>query len=164
MDEPSESVKVPEVKGWVRRVVEAAGTVGGSGAEWERRLGWWGVEMGRFLRFCRGLPCGTELGAAMAGYGRYLQGMEPRLEEWRLDQAREALRCFRKGIEGWEIRAGGEEGKVVVRFRVKTRTGAEVVGRGKAGLAGSRRCRGTKRRGRWEMEDRRWELGAWTGW
>jgi hypothetical protein len=38
----------------------------------------------------------------MAGYGRYLKGMEPRLEEWRLDQAREALRCLRKGIEGWE--------------------------------------------------------------
>jgi hypothetical protein len=60
MDEPSESVKVPEVKGWVK-----------------------------------------------AGGGRYLKGMEPRLEEWRLDQAREALRCFRKGIEGWEIRSGG---------------------------------------------------------
>jgi len=57
----------------------------------------------------------------MEGYGRYLKSSEPPLQEWQLDQAREALRCFRKGIENWRIGVADAEGKVEVGFRVRTR-------------------------------------------
>ena len=82
---------VSEVKPWVRRVVAAAGERIELG-EKERRLGWWGVEMSRFLSFCRALPAGTELLDAMKGCGQFLKTSVPSVPEWRLEQAREALR------------------------------------------------------------------------
>ena len=39
-----EAKKSPEVKPWVRRVVEAAGVFMPANADGEQRLGWWGVE------------------------------------------------------------------------------------------------------------------------
>ena len=51
--------KRPEVKPWVRRVVEAAGVEVGEGERGETMMGWWGVEMARFLGFARGLPEGV---------------------------------------------------------------------------------------------------------
>jgi len=84
------SKKAPEVKAWVRRVATAAGVVPES-LESEARLGWWGMEMQRFLSFCQGLPAGTDLRPAMEGYGRFLKSNEPPLADWRLEQAREAL-------------------------------------------------------------------------
>ncbi len=57
-----------------------------------KRLGWWGVEMAKFLRFCKNMPEGTELRPAMEGYGRYLKGAEPPLQDWQLDQRR-GRRC-----------------------------------------------------------------------
>ena len=113
-------------------MAEAAGAAGESGAS-EARLGWWGWEMKRFLTFCEGMPPGTALREAMEGYGRYLRSGDPPLEEWRLEQAREALRCFRKGIENWAILPPDETGKVAVRFRVRTREagdGEEATGAG----------------------------------
>lgn len=134
---PSDSSKSPpEVKPWVRRVVEASGVAVPPTDRGEAMLGWWGVEMARFLAFCRRLPAGTELPAALEGYGRFLKSSDPAPAEWRLDQAREALRCFRKGIENWSIRAaipdegaGGAE-PVEVTFRVRTRE-AGVPGGGR---------------------------------
>ena len=126
MDKPIQAKKAPEVKPWVRRVVAAAGVVAPDTADGEKRLGWWAVEMARFLKFCKTLPEGTGLRPAMEGYGRYLKSMEPPPEDWRMDQAREALRCFSKGIENWHIGAPDAEGKVEVCFRVKARvTGAD---------------------------------------
>ena len=109
----------------MRRVVEAAGVVVPDTADGEKRLGWWGVEMAKFLRFCQSMPEGTDLRPAMEGYGRYLKGSEPPLQEWQLDQAREALRCFQKGIENWCVGAADGEGHVEVGFRVRTRGGVE---------------------------------------
>jgi len=123
--DPSKSA--PEVKPWVRRVVEAAGVEVPSTARGEVMLGWWGVEMARFLGFCRRLPAGTELTAALEGYGRFLKSSDPAPPEWRLDQAREALRCFRKGIENWAICPAGAQGEAEgvglaeVTFRVRPR-------------------------------------------
>jgi len=63
----------------------------------------------------------------LEGYGRFLKSSDPPPAEWRLDQAREALRCFRKGIENWSIRAAIAEERVEgaepneVNFRVRTR-------------------------------------------
>lgn len=49
MNAPMEAKKSPEIKPWVRRVVEAAGVFMPTNGDGERRLGWWGVEMARFL-------------------------------------------------------------------------------------------------------------------
>ena len=119
----------PEVKPWLRRVVEAAGVFVPTDADGDRRLGWWGVKMARFLKFCRTLPAETALRSAMEGYGRFLKSSVPPPQDWQLDQAREALRCFRKGTENWHIAAPDAEGRVEVDFRVKTRgVGAEGEG------------------------------------
>jgi len=40
MNKPIEAKKSPEVKPWVRRVVEAAGVFMPADADGERRLGW----------------------------------------------------------------------------------------------------------------------------
>lgn len=45
MNAPMEAKKSPEVKPWVRRVVEAVGVFMPANADGERRLRWWGVEM-----------------------------------------------------------------------------------------------------------------------
>jgi len=135
---PSDSSKsAPEVKSWVRRVVEASGVEVPPTGRGETTLGWRGFEMARFLGFCRRLPGGTELPAALEGYGRFLKSSDPPPADWRLDQAREALRCFRKGIENWSIRvaiseegAEGSEGSepVEVTFRIRTRGHDAPVG------------------------------------
>lgn len=120
-----EAKSSPEVKPWVRRVVEAAGVCMPVNADGDRRLGWWGVEMARFLKFCKTLPEGTELRPAMEGYGRYIKSQVPVPQDWQLEQAREALRCFQKGVENWHIAAPDAEGRVEVGFRVKTRGGED---------------------------------------
>ena len=97
-------------------------------ADGEKRLGWWGVELARFLKFCKTLPTETALRSAMEGYGRYLKSSVPPPQDWQLDQAREALRCFQKGTENWHIAAPDPEGRVEVGFRVKTRSGEGADG------------------------------------
>ncbi len=124
------STKAPEVKPWVRRVAAAAGVEVESAAG-EARLGWWGVEMQRFLRFCEGMPAGTGLREAMEGYGRFLKADDPPPEEWKLEQVREALRCFQKGTENWEVRPPDETGRVEVRFRARTVLSEEAVRAGR---------------------------------
>ena len=59
MSEPIQAKSSPEVKPWVRRVVEAAGVVLPATPDGEKRLGGWGVEMVKFLRFCKNTPEGT---------------------------------------------------------------------------------------------------------
>lgn len=122
-------------------MVEAAGVEVGEGERGEVMMGWWGVEMARFLGFARGLTEGASLLAAMEGYGRFLNSHEPKLEEWRIDQAREALRVFRKGIENWRVERD-EEGEIRVNFRAKTRVagdvGRESGGRGQESGVGAR--------------------------
>ncbi|MCX6856194.1 MAG: integron integrase [Verrucomicrobia bacterium] len=140
MNEPIELRKSPEVKPWVRRVVEVAGVFMPDTADGERRLGWWGVEIARFLKFCRSLPEGTDLRSAMEGYGRFLKSSVPPPEDWQLDQAREALRCFQKGTENWSIAAPDAEGRVEVGFRVKTR-GAGPMTNDEAGMTNGEKVR-----------------------
>lgn len=110
MNEPREAKKSPEVKPWAGRVTEVAGVFMPENADGERRLGWWGVEMARFLKFCKTLREGTDLRSAMEGYGRYIKSSVPPPQDWQLDQTREALRCFQKGIENWHIAAPDAEG------------------------------------------------------
>ena len=117
--ETSSAKSAPEVKPWVKRIVEAAG-VALESPEAQRRIGWWGLEITRFLSFCRSLPSGTELQDALVGYGQYLKSNVPPLPDWRLEQAREALRCFKRGVQGWTIQPPDAEGRVKVDFRVVT--------------------------------------------
>lgn len=105
INEPIEAKKPPEVKPWVRRAVEATGVFMPANADGEGRLGWWGVEMARFLKFCKTLPEGTDLRAAMEGYGRCVRSSVPTPQDRQLDQVQEVLRCFQKGIENWSIAA-----------------------------------------------------------
>lgn len=142
MNASIEAKKSPEVKPWVRRVVEAAGVFMPSSADAERRLGWWGVEMARFLKFCRTLPAETALRPAMEGYGRYLKNSVPPPQDWQLDQAREALRCFQKGTENWHIAAPDAQGRVEVSFRVKTRMDGTL--NGLTGSGSKSGCRGRR--------------------
>jgi hypothetical protein len=120
----SQNKKAPEVKAWVRRMAAVSGFVPESAAA-EAKLGWYGVELAKFLNFCKGLPAGTDLRHGMEGYGRILKGSEPPLPDWRLEQVREALRLFQKGIGGWHVGAPDETGEVKVDFRIKT-AGAET--------------------------------------
>lgn len=89
--------------------------------------------MERFLEFSKGLPVGSDLKSAMEGYGRYLRGMMPPYEEWRMEQIREALRLFKKGTENWQVKAGVVEGWAEVVFRTK----AGVYGLGDARIWGA---------------------------
>ena len=49
MNAPNSSKSAPEVKPWVRRVVEASGVEVPPTDRGEATLVWWGVEMARFL-------------------------------------------------------------------------------------------------------------------
>lgn len=103
MNAPIEAKKPPEVKPWVRRVVEAADVSIPTNVDGERLLGWWGVEMARFLKFCKTLPAETALRLAVEGYGRYLKSSVPPPQDWQLEQARKSLRCFQKSTENWHM-------------------------------------------------------------
>jgi hypothetical protein len=114
------SPDVPELKPWMERVFRGAGMNVPPSGRAREELGRMGIEMVRFLGFCRELEPGTELVDALKGYGRYLRSNDPPLEGARIDRAREALRVFRQGVDGWHlIRA--ENGSVEVKFRAKAR-------------------------------------------
>jgi hypothetical protein len=110
------------------RVLAASGVaVPGEDGPERQRLAWLGAEMGRFLWFCRDLPVDTPVGRALEAYGRSLKEGEGKYPDWRLDQARDALKLFRNGIEDWRIEEG-ERGREV-RFRVReVRGGDEAEG------------------------------------
>ncbi|MEQ1842742.1 MAG: hypothetical protein ABL994_20265 [Verrucomicrobiales bacterium] len=111
----------PVLKPWMTRILLGAGIpVPPDGSERER-LAWLGVEMQRFLGFSRTLPLETSLLEALESYGQNLKSRQPALEEWRMEQAREALRAFRKGSEGWQV-VDGEKGREV-RVRAKSAEG-----------------------------------------
>jgi integrase len=111
--------KAPVTQPWIRRLAAVSGFVPESAVA-EARLGWYGVELVKFLNFCKGLPANTDLRHAMEGYGRILKGAEPPLPDWRIEQVREALRLFQRGIDGWYVGAADEWGEVKVDFRIKT--------------------------------------------
>jgi Protein of unknown function (DUF2490)/Phage integrase, N-terminal SAM-like domain len=98
-------------------MVVAAGVGPASGSEaWEAELGWWGVQMEAFFRYCQRLTAGTDLDSAMVGYGEWIKGQVPPWPEWRLNQAREALRCFKKGTVNFAL--VDEVGGVAVKYDI----------------------------------------------
>ncbi len=121
-----ERKKEPELKPWMERICRAAGVEVPQGGRGRLRLAWFGVEMSRFLKFCRELPEGTELYDALKGYGQFLKSHDPALEDWRIEQAREALRVFRRGADGWRI-VTKEGGGCEVKFSDETGGGGDWV-------------------------------------
>lgn len=84
------------------------------------KLAWFGIEIQRFLKYCRegAVPAGSDLVDAMHSYGKILHSQHPPMDDWRLEQAREALRLFRKGVTGWHV-VRGDDGSHQVKFRSK---------------------------------------------
>jgi len=78
MNAPMEAKKSPEVKPWVRRVVEAAGVFMPADADGERRLGWWGVEIALFYKVLQNPACGDGTADHAGGLWALLQGVESR--------------------------------------------------------------------------------------
>ena len=94
------------VKDWVRRLVE------GQGVKLpEEKLFWWGVEMERFLAWCRRQGAEASLEAARAGYGREVLESEPAFAPRRLAQVEQALAAFCRGIDHWRWEATERGGK-----------------------------------------------------
>ena len=122
--------------------------------------------MARFLKFCKTLPEGVDLRSAMEGYGRYLKSSVPPPQDWQIEQAWEALRCFQKGTENWHIAAPDAEGRVEVGFRVKTRgAGAEGEGqRAESGTESSSSSYSNSSSERSDQEDLRGRGGAADKW
>jgi hypothetical protein len=112
----------------VRKLAEAAGFGPSHGAEaWEETLGCWGVQLESFFNHCGRLAAGTDLRSAMVGYGEWIKAQMPPWSERRLEQAREALRCLKKGTASFALVE--EAGAVVVTYVVKelpVGTGQEV--------------------------------------
>ena len=112
----------PVLKPWMERILRGAGV---SPVQLEAagiRAAWWGVEMERFLRFCRGMPPGATLEDAIAGYERSFRGAEPPVAGWKLEQIQEALRFFSRGTVDWRIEENPGRG-VDVRFRTRVHDG-----------------------------------------
>ncbi len=105
----------PELQPWMERVFLAVGVKVPQKGRERARYAWLGMDMDRFLSFARTLEPGGSLHDALVGYGNVLHG-DPRMEEWRIEQARQALRVFKKGTEGWEIKE--EQGRTKVKFRI----------------------------------------------
>jgi hypothetical protein len=82
----------------MNRILLGAGIEPASKGSRHKRENWWGVEMMRFLKFCRDPPPGSSLDDCFRGYGAFLKTHDPPLEPWRIEQVREALRVFRRGI------------------------------------------------------------------
>ncbi|MEM7147165.1 MAG: integron integrase [Verrucomicrobiota bacterium] len=77
---------------------------------------WWRIRILSFLKYCREYPetHGHEVVHIAKGYLSSLTE-DPAQKSWQIDQARECLRVFIRGIENWHW----DQGKP--RFRVKTR-------------------------------------------
>jgi len=100
-------------KEWVSRVIATVGV-----KVTDKDAYWLGFHMERFLVYCRKHGALLDLATAVAAYKVFLQQQEPRLPEWRLKQASEALQLFARGIEGWRWETTGEQG-AIPRFRVR---------------------------------------------
>jgi integron integrase len=101
-------------KEWVSRLIAAVGV-----RVPDKEAYWLGFHLERFLTYCRKQGGLLDLATSVAAYKVYLQQQEPRIPEWQLAQAAEALQLFARGIEGWRWETTGPEGPKP-RFRIRT--------------------------------------------
>ena len=85
----------------------------------EDKLFWWGVEMDRFLAWCRRQGREVSLESARTGYWREVLENVPPLPPWRLAQVQQALAAFCRGVDHWRWEEVGGSG-LQPRFRVRT--------------------------------------------
>jgi len=105
--------QAPEVKPWVRRLVEGQRLPLN-----EKVMGWWSFHLDGFLRY--GVKRGERLEVVILGRG-YLQMLQetlPPTASFRLDQTRQALTVFVRGIENWHWEET-PEGTLRPLFRLK---------------------------------------------
>ncbi|MGF1678344.1 MAG: integron integrase [Candidatus Methylacidiphilales bacterium] len=114
----SEAVAAHEVPDWVRRLYAGAGLHVS-----QKRLAWNGVHIEHFLAWCRRQADGAEredLGGLAKVYLDELR--QSSTHAYRVEQAREALAVFYRGVSGWRMERREAEGRVGWQptFRLKT--------------------------------------------
>ena len=80
----------------MRRLVEAQELDLG-----EKGLGWWSYHLDRFLQYCRDRGEQIEVKLLARGFYDSLSQAEPPVSEFRVDQTKQALTAFVRGIEDW---------------------------------------------------------------
>ena len=98
--------------GWMERLFADHGA--GVGVN---RRPWFGRDILRFLDYAklRGAEQ-LDFGILKAAYLESLWHAEPAMEEWKCEQARQALEIFERGVTGW--RWVREDGRWALRFRI----------------------------------------------
>jgi integron integrase len=104
---------LPEVKPWVGRLlIYLPDSVPSD------KKTWIGVEVERFIQFCRSHAVGETIRGAARAYGEGL--LQEGVPEWRLEQARFAVGVALRGIDNWKWERSAE-GKPDLRFRIKAK-------------------------------------------
>ena len=96
----------PEIRPWVRRLFDARGVQAP-----EKRLDWMGVQLERFLTWCRKQVNRGEVDGMSVGYLESLR--EARVPDWQIAQASQALHAFSTGIENWHWLESGSDIRTV---------------------------------------------------
>lgn len=102
---------------WVTRLLDNQGVTIS-----QQEASWWAWDLERFLDYCRIHPHGKpDVRTVARSFFDSLQHAEPPVHPKRLDQVRQALTVFVRGIENWHWETD-ETGALAPRFRVKPRT------------------------------------------
>jgi hypothetical protein len=101
----TQSAAAPEAKPWVLRLFQNQGVTLDA-----RQAGWWSFHLEGFLRYCRKRGDRVEARILARGYFDELRLSEPPVASLRLDQTKQALTVFIRGIENWrwDQMKGGE--------------------------------------------------------
>jgi hypothetical protein len=83
------------------------------------RLHWWSVHVQRFLSFVRAQGLEGPVSVLAGDFLADLRLKEPTPSDWQLDQVRQALEVFGRGIENWQFRPD-EQGRRRPAFRVRS--------------------------------------------
>lgn len=104
--------ETPKVADWVRRLVQNDGLHLS-----EKQLGWWSFHLDSFLGYCRQRADRVEARVLARGFYDSLLHSEPAVSAYRIDQTKQALTVFLRGIENWHWEEDGYGWQP--KFRVK---------------------------------------------
>ncbi len=105
--------QAPEAKPWVRRLVKDQKLPLN-----EKAMGWWSVHLDGFLSYAVKRGERLEVVILARGYLQMLQETLPPSASFRLDQTRQALTVFVRGIKNWHWEET-PDGALRPRFRLK---------------------------------------------
>jgi hypothetical protein len=84
---------------------------------------WFARDLHQFLAYCRSRGQDKlDLDLLAREYVETLCHSEPALETWKIEQARQALDVFARGVEGWRWEHDPEKGEWAPRFRIRSAT------------------------------------------